>query len=144
MRGDYLYGYKVVTFVNCLQVEKCCERRLFIWLQSGDVTSASANKVNTSTSVQYQTLSIKESTRHQCEHTLMFLHCNTLQCLQNLQNFFLCKHSPLCDTYLAVLQSVPPSLGQQWEFHFLGLEMMVLRAGLKRVELHVQRRSKQH
>ena len=22
-------------FVNCLQVKKCCERRLFIWLQSG-------------------------------------------------------------------------------------------------------------
>ena len=54
------------------------------------------------------------------------------------------KLSPLCDTYLAVLQLVPPSLSQQWEFHFLGLEIMVLRAGLKRVELHVQRRSKQH
>ena len=35
------------VFVNCLQVEKCCERRLFIWLQSGDVTNACVNKVNT-------------------------------------------------------------------------------------------------
>ena len=35
------------VFVNCLQVEKCCERRLFIWLQSGDVTKTCVNKVNT-------------------------------------------------------------------------------------------------
>ena len=35
------------VFVNCLQVEKYCERRLFIWLQSGDVTNACVNKVNT-------------------------------------------------------------------------------------------------
>ena len=35
------------VFVNCLQVENCCERRLFIWLQSGDVTSVCVNKVNT-------------------------------------------------------------------------------------------------
>ena len=35
------------VFVNCLQVEKYCERRLFIWLQSGDVTNVSVNKVNT-------------------------------------------------------------------------------------------------
>ena len=35
------------VFVNCLQVEKCCEKRLFIWLQSGDVTNACVNKVNT-------------------------------------------------------------------------------------------------
>ena len=34
------------VFVNCLQVEKCCERRLFIWLQSGDVTNVCVNKVN--------------------------------------------------------------------------------------------------
>ena len=32
------------VFVNCLQVEKCCERRLFIWLQSGDVINACVNK----------------------------------------------------------------------------------------------------
>ena len=35
------------VFVNCLQVEKCCERRLFIWLQSGDVLNVCVNKVNT-------------------------------------------------------------------------------------------------
>ena len=35
------------VFVNCLQVERCCERRLFIWLQSGDVTNTCVNKVNT-------------------------------------------------------------------------------------------------
>ena len=35
------------VFVNCLQVEKYCERRPFIWLQSGDVTNACVNKVNT-------------------------------------------------------------------------------------------------
>ena len=35
------------VFVNCLQVEKCCERRLFIWLQSGDVINVCVNKVNT-------------------------------------------------------------------------------------------------
>ena len=36
------------VFVNCLQVVKCCERRLFIiWLQSGDFTNAWVNKVNT-------------------------------------------------------------------------------------------------
>jgi len=33
------------VFVNCLQVEKCCKRRLFIWLQSGHVTNACVNKV---------------------------------------------------------------------------------------------------
>ena len=32
---------------SCLQAEKCCGRRLFIWLQSGDVTNACVNKVNT-------------------------------------------------------------------------------------------------
>ena len=35
------------VFVNCLQVKKCCERRLFIWLQSGVVTHTCVNKVNT-------------------------------------------------------------------------------------------------
>ena len=35
------------VFVNCLQAEKCCDRRLFIWLQSGDITVACVNKVNT-------------------------------------------------------------------------------------------------
>ena len=35
------------VFVNCLQVEQCCERRLFIWLQSSDVTNTCVNKVNT-------------------------------------------------------------------------------------------------
>ena len=35
------------VFVNCLQVEKCCGRRLFIWLQSGDVTNTCVNKINT-------------------------------------------------------------------------------------------------
>ena len=35
------------VFVNCLQIKNCCERRLFIWLQSGDVTNACVNKVNT-------------------------------------------------------------------------------------------------
>ena len=35
------------VLVNCLQVEKWCERRLFIWLQSGDITNACVNKVNT-------------------------------------------------------------------------------------------------
>ena len=34
------------VFVNCLQVETCCERRLFIWLQSGDVINMCVNKVN--------------------------------------------------------------------------------------------------
>ena len=34
-------------FVNCLHVEKCCERRLFIWLESGDIIKACVNKVNT-------------------------------------------------------------------------------------------------
>ena len=34
------------VFVNCLQVEKCCGRWLFIWLQSGDVTNVCVNKVN--------------------------------------------------------------------------------------------------
>ena len=34
------------VFVNCLQVEICCERRLFIWLQSGDVINMCVNKVN--------------------------------------------------------------------------------------------------
>ena len=28
------------VFVNCFQVEKCCERRLFIYIQSGDVANA--------------------------------------------------------------------------------------------------------
>ena len=45
--------------------------------------------------------------------------------------------------YLDVLQSVPPSLWRgtcwQWELHFVSWGMTVLRAGLKRVELHVQR-----
>ena len=35
------------VFVNYLRVETCCERRLFILLQSGDVTNACVNKVNT-------------------------------------------------------------------------------------------------
>ena len=35
------------VFVNCLPAEKCCERRLFIWLQSGDVINVCVNKVNT-------------------------------------------------------------------------------------------------
>ena len=36
------------VFVNCLQVEKCCERRyLRIWLQNGDVTNTGLNKGNT-------------------------------------------------------------------------------------------------
>ena len=35
------------VFVNCLQVEKCCERRPFIWLQRGDATNACVDKVNT-------------------------------------------------------------------------------------------------
>ena len=35
------------VFVNCLQVEKCCERRLFVWLQNGDVTNVCINKGNT-------------------------------------------------------------------------------------------------
>ena len=26
--------FNLRVFVNCLQVKKCCERRLFIWLQS--------------------------------------------------------------------------------------------------------------
>ena len=34
------------VFVNCLLVEKCSERRLFIWLQRGDVTNACVNKGN--------------------------------------------------------------------------------------------------
>ena len=37
------------VFVNCLQVKRCCERRLFIWLQSGEVTNACVNKINTVT-----------------------------------------------------------------------------------------------
>ena len=39
--------FNLRVFVNCLQIEKCCERRLIIWLQSGDITNACANKVNT-------------------------------------------------------------------------------------------------
>ena len=35
------------VIVNCLQVEKCCERKLFKWLQSGDVPNACVNKVKT-------------------------------------------------------------------------------------------------
>ena len=35
------------VFVNCLQVGKCCERRLFIWLLSGDVTNVCVNKLHT-------------------------------------------------------------------------------------------------
>ena len=35
------------VFVSCLQVEKCCERRLFIRLQRGDITNACVFKVNT-------------------------------------------------------------------------------------------------
>ena len=35
------------VFVNCLQVEKCCERRLFIWIQIGDVINTCVNEVNT-------------------------------------------------------------------------------------------------
>ena len=35
------------VIVNCLQVEKCCERRLFIWLPSGDIINTCVNKVNT-------------------------------------------------------------------------------------------------
>ena len=35
------------VFANCLQVKKCCERRPFIWLQSGDVINTCVNKVNT-------------------------------------------------------------------------------------------------
>ena len=41
--------------------------------------------------------------------------------------------------YLAVLQSAPPSL---WRGHFVSWEITVLRAGLKRVELHIQRKNK--
>ena len=35
------------VFFNCLQAEKCCERRLFIWLQNGDITNECINKGNT-------------------------------------------------------------------------------------------------
>ena len=72
-------------------------------------------------------------------------HFHELQILQKkiplLNIFWLCTYS-----YLALLQSVPPSLWRgpcrQWELHFVSWGMTVLRAGLKRVELHVQRRSK--
>ena len=35
------------VFVNCLQVEKSCETRLFIWLQNGDITNECVNIGNT-------------------------------------------------------------------------------------------------
>ena len=57
-------------------------------------------------------------------------HCEVHSCVVTLHG-----------AYLAVLQSVPPSLWRgpcrQWELHFVSWGMTVLRAGLKRLETHV-------
>ena len=107
--------------------------------------------------IQSKTSSVGKSTKYNYLRGRFAL----LSLRYNIHHMFLVPamcgaHLPHCEVhscavtlhgaYLAVLQSVPPSLWRgpcrQWELHFVSWGMTVLRVGLKRVELHVQRRSK--